>query len=345
MKAMVYTKYGSPDVLRLQEVEKPTPNANQVLVKVIAASAAASDWRLLRAKPFVVRFMHGLLKPKYKILGADVAGVVEEVGRAVTQFQPGDEVYGDLSESGLGAFAEYVAVPESALAPKPTRLTFEQAAAVPLSAITALQGLRDLGQIRPGQKVLINGASGGVGTYAVQIAKAFGAEVTAVCSTGKLELARSLGADAVIDYTQEDFTQQGEQYDLILAVNGYHPLSAYRRALRPQGIYVMAGGSTRQMFEAILLGPWLSRRGSQKLTNLLAQPNQPDLLVLADLIDAGQVTPVVDRCYPLHEVPEALRYLEKGSARGKVVITVTDDSDIRHALQPAARPHRLGVLP
>lgn len=327
MKAIVYTEYGSPDVLRLQEVEKPAPDANQVLVKIVAASAAAGDWHLLRAQPFLVRFMYGLLKPKYKILGSDVAGVVEAVGSGVTQFQPGDEVYGDLSASGFGAFAEYVAVPEQALAPKPTRLTFEQAATVPVSALTALQGLRDVGQIRPGQKVLINGASGGVGTYAVQIARAFGAEVTAVCSTGKLELARTLGADHVIDYTQEDFTQLGEQYDLILAANGYHPLAAYRRALRPQGIYVMVGGSTRQMFEALLLGPMLSRRGGQRLTSLLAKPNQADLLVLNDLIDAGQVTPVVDRCYPLHQVPEAIRYLEQGSARGKVVITVADDQN------------------
>ena len=233
MQAIVYHNYGSPDVLKLEEVQKPVPQDDEVLVKVVAASAAAGDWHLLRAKPFLVRFMYGLLKPKYKILGADVAGRVEAVGRNVTQFQPGDEVFGDLSNCGFGAFAEYVAAPETALALKPTNLTFEEAAAVPVSAVTALLGLRH-GQIQPGQKVLINGASGGVGTFAVQIAKAFGAEVTAVCSTGKVELVRSLGADHVIDYTQADFTQNGERYDLILAANGYQPLAAYQRALSPR---------------------------------------------------------------------------------------------------------------
>ncbi|MGZ3623853.1 MAG: NAD(P)-dependent alcohol dehydrogenase, partial [Ktedonobacteraceae bacterium] len=230
MKAIVNTTYGSPDVLQLKEVEKPTPSDHEVLVKVHAASAAAGDWHLLRAKPFLIRFTYGLLKPKHKILGAAVAGHVEAVGSNVTQFEVGDEVFGDLSACGFGAFAEYVAVPEYALAPKPTRLTFEEAATVPVSAVTALQGLRDQGHIQPGQKVLINGASGGVGTFAVQIAKSFGCEVTAVCSTSNVDLVRSLGADHVIDYTQEDFTKSGQRYDLIFAVNGYHPISAYRRA-------------------------------------------------------------------------------------------------------------------
>lgn len=342
MKAIVYTKYGPPDVLQLKEVEKPTPKDNEVLVRIHAASANAADWHLLRAEPFMVRFMSGLLRPKYKILGADVAGRVEAVGKDVKQFQPGDEVFGDLSASGFGAFAEYVAVPETALAPKPATLTFAEAATVPMSAVTALQGLRDQGQIRPGQKVLINGASGGVGTFAVQIAKAFGAEVTAVCSTGKMEIAHTLGADHVIDYTQEDFTQNGERYDLILAANGYHPLSAYRRALSPQGVYVMIGGSTAQIFQAVILGPWLSKKGGQKMGNLLAKPNQKDLMVLKELVEAGKVRPVIDRCYPLSEVPEAIRYLEAGRAKGKVVITVAHDNNIRQTLHPSVMPHNQG---
>jgi NADPH:quinone reductase-like Zn-dependent oxidoreductase len=322
MKAIVNTTYGSPDVLQLKEVEKPTPKDHEVLVKVHAASAAAGDWHLLRAQPFLMRFTYGLLKPKHTILGAAVAGQVEAVGSNVTQFQPGDEVFGDLSGCGFGAFAEYVSVPENALAMKPTRLTFEEAATVPVSAITALQGLRDQGHIQPGQKVLINGASGGVGTFAVQIAKAFGAQVTAVCSTRNVDMVRSIGADQVIDYTQEDFTQIGQRYDLILAANGYHPISAYQRALRPQGRYVMSGGSMSQMFQAMLLGPWLSRNGSQKMGNLLAKPNQKDLIFMKELLEAGKVVPEIDRRYPLSETAEAIRYLEKGHAQGKVVITM-----------------------
>ena len=322
MQAMVYRNYGSPDVLKLEEVQKPVPQDNQVLIKVVAASAAAGDWHLLRADPFLVRLMAGLLTPKYKILGASVAGRVEAVGRNVTQFKPGDAVFGDLSRCGFGGFAEYVVASENALALKPTNLTFEQAATVPVSAVTALQGLRDHGKIQPGQQVLINGASGGVGTFAVQIAKAFGAEVTAVCSTGKIEMMRSLGADHVIDYTQEDFTQNGQRYDLILAANGYQPLAAYQRALSPQGIYVMTGGATAQMFEAMLQGPWRSKKGGQKMGNILAKPNQKDLLVMKALLEAGKVTPVIDRCYPLWAVADAIRYLEAGHAKGKVVITV-----------------------
>ncbi len=322
MQAIVYHTYGSTDVLKLEDVQKPVPQDNEILVKVIAASAAAGDWRLLRADPFLVRLMYGLLTPKYKILGADVAGRVEAVGRNVKQFQPGDEVYGDLSNCGFGAFAEYVAAPEGAFALKPTNLTFEQAAAVPVSAVTALLGLRDGGQIQAGQQVLINGASGGVGTFAVQIAKAFGAEVTAVCSTGKMDMVRSIGADHVIDYTKEDFTKNGQQYDLILAANGYHPLSAYQRALRPQGVYAMTGGTTAQMFEAMLLGPMRSKKGGQRLGNIMTKPNQKDLLVLKELIEAGKVTPVIDRRFPLHDVAGAIRYLETGHAAGKVVITI-----------------------
>ncbi len=243
MKAIVYTQYGPPDVLHLQEVEKPVPKDDQVLVQIHAASVNAADWHLLTADIFLVRLMTGLLKPKYTILGADIAGRIEAVGRNVKQFQPGDEVFGDIFTRGSGGFAEYATAPESALALKPANLSFEQAAAVPLAAVTALQALRDQGHIQPGQKVLINGASGGVGTFAVQIAKAFGGQVTAVCSTRNVDLARSLGADQVIDYTQQDFIQTGQQYDLILAANGYHPISAYKRALTPKGIYVMVGGT------------------------------------------------------------------------------------------------------
>jgi len=266
MKAIVYTKYGSPDVLQLKEVENPSPKDDEVLIKIHAASVNAADLHLLRADPFLVRLMGGgLLKPKNKILGADIAGQVEAVGRNVKQFKPGDEVFGDISGCGWGGFAEYVCAGENGLALKPANISFEESAAVPLAAVTALQGLRDKGQIQPGQKVLINGASGGVGTFAVQIAESFGAEITAVCSTRKLDMMRSIGADHVIDYTQEDFTQNGQRYDLIIAANGYHPISAYKRALGPKGIYVMTGGSTAQIFQALLLGPWMSMTGSKKM--------------------------------------------------------------------------------
>jgi NADPH:quinone reductase-like Zn-dependent oxidoreductase len=323
MQAVVYEKYGPPDVLQLKEVEKPTPKDDELLIKVHAASVNAADWHLLTADIFLVRLMGmGLFKPKNTILGADVAGRVEAVGPNVKQFRPGDEVFGDIAGYGFGAFAEYVAVPESALAVKPANLTFEEAAAVPLAAITALQGLRDNGQIQPEQKVLINGASGGVGTFAVQIAKALGAEVTAVCSTRNVDQACSIGADHVIDYTQKDFTQNGQRYDLILAANGYHPLSAYKRALSPKGIYVMAGGSMAQIFQALLLGAWMSEKGGKKLGALTAKANQKDLLIIKELLEAGKVVPVIDKRYPLSEAAEALRYLGKGHARGKVVITM-----------------------
>ena len=323
MKAIVYTKYGPPDVLNLEEVREPTPRDDEVLIKVHAASANARDWRLLRADPFLVRLMGGgLLKPKHNTLGSDIAGRVEAVGGNVKQFQPGDEVFGDLSGCGFGGFADYVCASEDALALKPASLTFEEAAAAPMAAVTALQGLRDKGRIQPGQKVLINGASGGVGTLAVQIAKSFGAEVTGVCSTRKSDMVRSIGADHVIDYTQEDFTRNGQRYDLILAVNGYRPISDYKRALNAKGIYVMVGGSTAQIFQALLLGPWMSMTGSKKMGALSAKPDQEDLVFVKELVEAGKVMPVIDRRYPLSEVGEALRYLEEGHAGGKVVITV-----------------------
>ncbi len=328
MKAMVYTRYGPPEVLHLQEVAKPVPNAGEVLVKVHAAALNAADWHLLSADMFLIRFMAGgLLKPAHTTLGADIAGRVEAVGRAVTQFQPGDEVFGDISGCNWGGLAEYACAREEVLVSKPAGLTFEQAAAVPMAAVTALPGLRDQGQIQPGQKILINGASGGVGTFAVQIAKAFGAEVTAVCSSRNVDLVRSLGADHVIDYTQEDFTKNGQSYDLILAANGYHPISDYKRALSPRGIYVMTGGSMAQIFQAMLLGPSMSKAGGKKMGGLSAKPDQKDLAFVKELIEAGKVTPVIDRCYPLSETAEAFRHLGEGHARGKVVITVASQPD------------------
>ena len=320
MKAIVYTKYGSPDVLEFKEVEKPTLKDNEVLIKIHAASVNAYDWHSLTADIFLIRLMGGgLLKPKNTRLGADIAGRVEAVGGSVKQFQPDDEVFGEISHGG---FAEYACAPESKLALKPANLSFEEAAAVPMAALTALQGLRDKGQIHPGQKVLINGASGGVGTFAVQIAKSFGAEVTAVCSPRNLAQARSIGADQVIDYTREDFTKSGRQYDLILAANGYHPLSAYKRALTPKGIYVMAGGSKAQIFQAMLMGSWMSETGGRNMGGISAKIDQKDLGLIKELIEAGKVKPIIDRRYPLSEAAEALRYLGEGHARGKVVITV-----------------------
>jgi NADPH:quinone reductase-like Zn-dependent oxidoreductase len=322
MKAIVYSKYGSPDVLELKEVARPAPKEGEVLVKVHAVSVNSADLHLLRADPFLVRLSSGLINPKNLILGADIAGRVEAVGKNVKQFKPGDEVFGDISGCGWGGFAEYVCTCESALVMKPSNSSFEEAAAVPMAAVTALQGLRTKGKIRAGQKVLIYGASGGVGTFAVQIAKSFGAEVTAVVSTRNLDMARSIGADRVIDYTQEDFTQNGQGYDLIIAANGYHPISDYKRALSPRGTYVMTGGSMEQLNQAMLQGPWISMTGSKKMGNLLAKPNKADLAFMKDLLEAGKVKPVIDRRYPLNEVPQALRYLEEGHARGKVVITM-----------------------
>jgi NADPH:quinone reductase-like Zn-dependent oxidoreductase len=322
MRAVVYRTYGSPDVLQLEEVAKPTPKDDEVLIHVYAASANAADWHFLSADIFLVRLNAGLLKPKNRILGADVAGRVETIGRNVTQFQPGDDVFGDLSTSGRSTFAEYVCAREDAVVVKPANLTFEEAAAVPLAAVTALQALRDKGQIQPGQKVLINGASGGVGTYAVQLAKAFGVEVTAVCSTRNVDLVRSLGADHVIDYTHVDFTTQGQRYDLILAANGYHPIFDYKRALTPTGRYVMTGGTMAQFGQAVLLGPLISMTGRNKMGNMLARPNHKDLVAVKELLEAGRVKPVIDRRYPLGEVPEAVRYMGEGHATGKVVITV-----------------------
>ena len=322
MKAMVYTKYGTPDVLQLKEVEKPDPEDNEVLIKVHAASVNSWDWDLLRGTPFVNRLMFGLLKPKV-ILGCDIAGRVEAVGRNVKQLQPDDEVFGDLSGCGWGGFAEYVCARENALALKPACLTFEQAAAVPQAALLALQGLRYKGQIQPGQKILINGAGGGVGTFAVQMAKSLGAEVTGVDSTQKLEVVRSLGADHVIDYTQEDFTKNGKPYDMILDVAGFRSIYDYRRVLGPGGVYVMIGGSSALVFQLMFLGPWISMVGSKKMGILLHKPNK-GLDYMTGLFEAGKVVSVIDRRYPLSEAADALRYFGAGLARGKVVITLEE---------------------
>jgi NADPH:quinone reductase-like Zn-dependent oxidoreductase len=323
MKAIVYTKYGSPDVLHLEDIEKPAPKDDEVLIKILAASLNAYDWHFLTADIFLIRLMGGgLFKPKNTRLGADMAGRVEAVGRNAKQFQVGDAVFGEIGAFGNGAFAEYVSVPERAFTLKPANLSFEEAAAVPMAAITALQGLRDSGQIQPGQKVLINGASGGVGTFAVQIAKSFGAEVTAVCSTRNLDQACALGAVHVIDYTKEDFTQSGQKYDVILAANGYHSLSAYKRALTSKGIYVMAGGSTAQIFQAMLMGRMMSEKGGKKMGGVTANLNQKDMIFLKELLEAGKVVPVIDKRYPLSDAAEALQYLGAGHARGKVVITM-----------------------
>ena len=316
MKAIVYTRFGPPDVLQLKEVEKPIPKDNEILIKVHAASANAYDWRHLRADPFLIRLTGaGLLKPKHKILGADIAGQVEAIGGNANQFQPGDEVFGC---GGYGGFAEYVCVDENRFVLKPANLTFEEAAAVPMAALTALQGLRDKGQIQARQKVLINGASGGVGTFAVQIAKSFEAEVTGVCSTTKMDLVRSIGADHVIDYTQEDVTKNRQQYDLIFDIAAYRSVSKYKRILSSGGIYVLAGGSIARMIQLM----FMSKIGAKNMSVMVANVNQKDLLFIKELLEAGKVKSIIDKRYPLSETAEALRYLEEGHARGKVVITV-----------------------
>jgi NADPH:quinone reductase-like Zn-dependent oxidoreductase len=327
MKAIVYTKYGSPDVLQFKEVEKPTPGDNEVLVKVHAASANPADWHTIRAEPFLARLANGFFKPGNPRLGSDVAGSVEAVGRNVTQFQVGDEVFGCLPLNAMGSFAEYICASEGTFTLKPTNMTFEQAAAVPLAAFTALQGVRDKGQIQSGQKVLINGASGGVGTFAVQLAKSFGAEVTGVTSTRNLDMVRSIGADHVVDYTKEDFTNNGQQYDLIYCAVGNRSISDYKRALKPQGVGVIAGFTNlRLLFEHMILGPRRSKAGGQQVGLMpTMKPNQNDLTFLRELIEGGKVNSVIDRCYPLSETAEAMRYLETGRARGKVVITVGQD--------------------
>ena len=321
MKAVVYTKYGSPDVLQLKEVEKPIPEDKEVLIRVHAAAANPLDWHKLRASPFFVRFSEGLLKPKHPVLGADIAGRVEAVGSKVTQYKVGDEVFGDVA---AGGFAEYVCSAENHLVHKPAKVSFEEAAAVPVAALTALQGLRDHGQLRAGQKVLINGASGGVGTYAVQLAKVFGAEVTGVCSTRNVGLVRSLGADFVIDYTRTDFTRTGRRYDLVLDAVGNLSAAGYRRILTPEGRAVVAGFTTlpKMLFQVALLGSITSKTSRRKIQPMLAAVKREDLATLATLLEQGEVKSIIESCYPLVDTPKALAYLETGHARGKVVIIV-----------------------
>jgi NADPH:quinone reductase-like Zn-dependent oxidoreductase len=326
MKALAYTKYGPPDVLELTEVEKPTPKDDEVLLKVHAASVNPADWHLLRGKPYIARLQLGLRKPKERVLGCDVAGRVEAVGKNVTALQPGDEVFGSPFMHGFGAFAEHVCISEDLLAPKPATLSFESAAAVPLAASTALQGLREHGRIEPGHKVLIIGASGGVGTFAVQIVKSFDAEVTGVCSTRNVEMVRSLGADHVIDYTKEDFTQSGRKYDLIFQLAGTRSPSECRRALTSKGTLVLSSGESDgrwigpvdRIIKALVLSPFVS----QKMASFTVKPNKEDMIVLKQLIEASKLTPVIDRTYPLSEAPEAIRCLEEGHAQGKIVIIV-----------------------
>ena len=323
MKAYERAVYGTPEVLSLKDVERPPVGDGEVLVRVHAVSLNFADWGILTGRPYLVRMMMGgLRKPKITRPGADIAGRVEAIGGGVAGCKPGDAVFGDLSGYGCGGFAEYVSVPEEAVVPIPDGVTFEDAAALPIAGATALQGLRDKAQIRAGQLVLVNGASGGVGSFAVQIAKTFDTEVTAVCSTGKVEMVRSIGADHVIDYTREDFTGSGKQYDLILAANGYHPITAYRRALRPGGSYVATGGRLAQIFQGMLLGPLLSI-GGKRLGSCSAQTNRDDLAFLAELVRTGRVKPAIDRRYPFENLPEALGYLGEGHAAGKVVVTVT----------------------
>ena len=319
MKAIVRTQYGSRDV-QLAEIEKPNPKDNEVLIKLYAASVNPLDLFHMRGMPWNRR-IPGLRTPKQPVIGCDVAGRAEAVGRDVKQFQPGDAVFGVTGFAG-GGFAEYVCAPEAKLARKPANLSFEEAAVVPIAAVTALQGLRDKGRLQPGQKVLLDGASGGVGTFAVQIAKSLGADVTAVCSTRNVDTARSLGADHVIDYTKEDFRKSGQHYDLIVGVNAHHSIFDYLRALSPGGTYVAVGGGLPQIFQAMLLAPLLSRIGSKKTCFFVANIDHKDLVFLKELIEAGKLVSVIDRRYPLSEAADAIRYLEKGHAQGKIVLTV-----------------------
>jgi len=324
MKAIVHHEYGSPDVLKLEEVQKPTPTDNQLLIKVCAVSINRSDWEGVTGKPLYAR-IGGLIKPNNKILGSDIAGTVEAVGKDVKQFKPGDEVFGLMMNYG-GGFAEYACKSERALALKPAGMTFEEAAAIPQAAFIALQGIREKGQVRPGQKVLINGAGGGAGTFAIQLAKLAGAEVTGVDNAEKLELMRSLGADHVIDYTREDFTKNGKQYDLILDVIANRSVFAYKRALKPNGTCFMAGGSVVTMFQMLLLGPWIRKMTGKNIRLLVVQTDAKDLVYIIELIKSGKIVTVIDKRYSLSEAAEALSYLGEGHAKGKVVITVEQNN-------------------
>jgi NADPH:quinone reductase-like Zn-dependent oxidoreductase len=334
LKAVVTTQYGPPpDVLQLTEVATPVPAEDEVLIRLYASSVNPLDGFTIRGPLFFFPKLGRLLKPKHKIAGADFAGRVESVGRDIKRFRPGEEVFGaSFAGKGMGGFAEFVCASEESLAPKPSNMSFEEAAAVPVAAITALQGLRDQGQIQPGQKVLIDGSSGGVGTFAVQIAKSFGAEVTAVCSPRNVDRARVIGADHVIDYTREDFTRSGLRYDLILGANAHHSIFDYRRALSRDGVFVMLGGGLARILQAVSLGPLLSWIGGKKMRFFIARINGTDLRLLKDLLEAGKIVPIIDRRYPLGEVAEALRYREEGHAQGKVVITIHHGEDVQGSL-------------
>ncbi|UOY91746.1 NAD(P)-dependent alcohol dehydrogenase [Ectobacillus sp. JY-23] len=322
MKAIVCSKYGSAEILRVEEMEKPVPKDNQVCIKIYAASLNYGNVALLRGKPFPVRFVYGLQKPKYAIPGGDIAGIVEAVGPRVTQFKIGDEVFGDLSGCGWGGFAEYVCAPETAVVHKPINISFEEAAATPMAAVTALQALRDKANIREGQKILIYGASGGVGTFAAQIARALGGEVTAVCSTRNVAILQSFSIEHIIDYKKEDIKQHLHKYDVILGVNGSQPLSIYRRALHDRGVFVCIGGSGMQLLKVITIGPLLSIGGKKKVTSFLHKPSREDLEVIKGFLEEGQIKPVIERCYPLDKIAEAFTYFEQGHAQGKIIITV-----------------------
>ena len=327
MKAVVYTRYGPPDVLQVKEVAKPTPADDEVLIKVVAVSVNRSDWEALIGEPLYAR-IGGLRKPRRQILGSDIAGRVEAVGRNVRRFQHGDEVFGDIL-ARMGGFAEYVCAREKSLALKPPGLTFEEVATIPQAGVIALQGIRDKGQVKPGQKVLINGAGGGTGMFAIQLAKLYGAEVTGVDSTRKLDFMRSLGADHVIDYTRQDFTRNGKQYDLILDVIAHRSIFAYKRALRPNGSSYFVGGSVALLLQTLLLGLLIGKTTGKNIRVLMVRPNLIDMLYITELCETGKIVPVIDRRFPLGEAPEALRYLgEGGHIKGKVVITVDSNGNI-----------------
>lgn len=322
MKAIISKKYGAPETLELREIARPEPKENEVLVKVHAASINYGNIVLLRGKPYVARLAFGIREPKFSIPGGDMAGVVEAIGEKVTEFKIGDKVYGDLSSSGWGTFAEYVAVSDQAITHKPSNLSFEEAAAVPMAATTALQAIRDKGKIVAGQKVLIQGASGGVGTFAMQIAKAYGTEVTAVVSTRNVEIAKDIGVNHIIDYKKESLANLNQLYDVIVGVNGSQSISTYKHILKPNGIFVHVGGSSSQLYKTMFIGPWVSLFGKKKFVNFMQRPSKKDLVFLKEIMEAGKVKPVIDSSYPLCEVSKALKYFEEGHSRGKVVITI-----------------------
>jgi NADPH:quinone reductase-like Zn-dependent oxidoreductase len=326
MKAIVGARYGRPELLQFEDVDRPVPKDDELLIEIVAATINKADYILIRGKPFLVRMMGGgLFRPKSRIPGSDMAGRVDMVGKNVTKFKVGDEVFGNLSRSGRGAYAEYALAWEDGLVMKPANVTFEDAASIPIAGLTALQAIRDKGKVQPGSKVLINGASGGVGTFAVQIAKSFGAEVTAVCSTTNLDLMRRIGADHAIDYTTEDFTQNGQKYDLIIGANGYHPIWKYKRSLNAGGTYVMSGGKGAQLSQALFLGRLMSLTGGKKMTAVSARINNRDLAFLAELISERKVVPVIERQYPLKEAPQAIGYLGQGHVKGKLIISIRTD--------------------